>query len=104
MNGNHFSGLAALFRQLEIHQGEIVLRDIDNGCSSQFWLAPMSASGIEEWWRSQESFESSPDGVLDSYLRRPNGAYIYHSGYQGPRDPNGPLHPTTLRATTELNR
>ncbi len=129
--------LAVLSHQIETHRGEVVLRDIDSGYEIQFWLIPMSANELEEWWRCQDTFDCNPDGALDalceffgetppphstrelpgifldadsdeavnlwcamsasrkhyfcsiccdwdSYLRRPDGTYIYHHGNQGP--------------------
>jgi len=66
MNGSQSIDLASLSRQLEAHYGEVVLRDIDHGYASQFWLFPMSATQLEDWWRSKDTFDSNPDGVLDA--------------------------------------
>jgi hypothetical protein len=138
MNISQSIELAALSRQLEAHCGEVVLRDIDHGYASQFWLVAMSATQLEDWWRSQDTFDSNPDGVKDplyeafgetppphstlihpgtfldadssdavdlwvamadshkhyscvlccdsdSHLRRPDGSYIFHRGYQESR-------------------
>lgn len=54
-----------LVRTIETHSGEIVLRDVDSGRECQFWFFPGDADSLEEWWISQESFDSNPDGVLD---------------------------------------
>lgn len=44
--------------------GIVVLRDIDSGYKSGFWLIPMTGEEFEAWWLSQETFVSDPDGTL----------------------------------------
>lgn len=46
-------------------EGIVVLRDIDYSSECGFWLVPMRGSEFEQWWRSQPTFSSNPDGALD---------------------------------------
>ena len=69
MNERQPTELAEFSRQLKAHAGEVVLRDIDHGRAVQFWLVPMSTTELEAWWRSQDSLDSNPDGVMnDIYI------------------------------------
>jgi hypothetical protein len=61
--------IESLARMIATHPGEIVLRYVDSGRECQFWLFPGGADSLEEWWRSQESFDSNPNGEFDELYR-----------------------------------
>lgn len=52
--------------ELQTHSGEVVLCEIDQGYKCQFWLVPLSAGELEDWWLSQDTFEDNPDGLWDA--------------------------------------
>lgn len=56
----------SIFDQIEVHSGEVVLRDIDFFRGSQFWLFPGTAAELESWWQAQNTFDCNPDGALDA--------------------------------------
>lgn len=40
--------------------GTVVLKEVDFGTYSYFWLAPMSRHELEQWWAAQETLEDDP--------------------------------------------
>jgi hypothetical protein len=60
--------IAQLTRNIETHSGEIVLRYVDSGRECQFWFFPGDAAALEEWWKSQETFNPIPtEDVIELY-------------------------------------
>ncbi|MFM8364337.1 MAG: hypothetical protein ACKOAS_04225 [Verrucomicrobiota bacterium] len=125
-----------LRQSIEAHQGQVVLQNVDCGRVLKFWFVPFSEAELENWWISQPTFCSNPEGELDSlykmfgeippprsqieipgifltaknaqewnlwrellqssryyscelccdtdsFLKKPDGSFLYHSGFEG---------------------
>lgn len=60
-----WSNCRNLRQLIDVHHGEVVLRNVDCGRELDFWFVPFSAAELENWWISQPTFFSNPEGELD---------------------------------------